>query len=89
VEHLDAFRDRVHREVESILARHADGDVVVICHGGVINAYVGPLLGLEQEMFFLPENTSVNSVIVDGTTRRVRFLNDILHLTDPQYFGDA
>jgi broad specificity phosphatase PhoE len=88
-EGLDAFRDRVHREVESILARHADGDVVVICHGGVINAYVGPLLGLEQEMFFLPENTSVNSVIVDGTTRRVRFLNDILHLTDPQYFGDA
>jgi hypothetical protein len=37
-------------------------------------------------MFFLPENTSVNSVVVDGDERRVRFLNDILHLTDPQLF---
>jgi broad specificity phosphatase PhoE len=89
VERLDAFRDRVRREVESILARHPDGDVVVICHGGVINAYVAPLLGLEQEMFFLPENTSVNSVLVDGSNRRVRFLNDVLHLTDPQFFDGA
>jgi broad specificity phosphatase PhoE len=79
----------VRREVESILARHPDGDVVVICHGGVINAYVAPLLGLEQEMFFLPENTSVNSVLVDGSNRRVRFLNDVLHLTDPQFFDGA
>lgn len=89
VERLDAFRDRVNAEVESILSRHPDGDVVVICHGGVINAYVGPLLGLDQEMFFLPENTSVNSVIVDGASRRVRFLNDVLHLTDPQFFDDV
>jgi len=37
-------------------------------------------------MFFLPENTSVNSVDIDGETRTVRFLNDVLHLTDPHYF---
>ena len=60
--------------------------MLVFAHGGVINAYVGDLLGLRQEMFFLPENTSLNSVDLDGGTRTVRFLNDVLHLTDPLFF---
>ena len=86
VEQLAPFRSRVHDAVESILERHVEGNVVVVCHGGVINAYVAPLLGVEHEMFFIPENTSLNSVVVDGDARRVRFLNDHLHLTDPQLF---
>jgi broad specificity phosphatase PhoE len=52
----------------------------------VINAYVAPLLGVDHEMFFIPENTSLNSVVVDGEGRRVRFLNDHLHLTAPHLF---
>ena len=73
--------------IEGILARHPEGNVVVVCHGGVINAYVAPLLGVDHEMFFIPENTSLNSVVVEGDRRRVRFLNDHLHLTDPHLFG--
>ena len=35
-------------------------------------------------MFFVPENTSLNSIVVDlASTAAVRFLNDALHLTDP------
>jgi broad specificity phosphatase PhoE len=86
-EELAPFRARVRASVEGILTRHPGGNVVVVCHGGVINAYVAPLLGLDHEMFFVPENTSMNSVGVDGGSRRVRFLNDHLHLTDPQLFG--
>jgi broad specificity phosphatase PhoE len=86
VEPLTPFRARVHDAVEHILARHHDGNVVVVCHGGVINAYVAPLLGVDHEMFFVPENTSLNSVVIDGDHRRVRFLNDHLHLTDPHLF---
>jgi hypothetical protein len=52
----------------------------------VINAYLGPLLLVENEMFFLPENSSLNSVEIEGSERRVRFLNDVLHLSDPQLF---
>jgi hypothetical protein len=37
-------------------------------------------------MFFLPENTSLNTLDVDGDVRSVRFLNDVLHLTDPHFF---
>lgn len=85
-ERLPAFRARVGRAIEGLLAAHPEGDLLVVAHGGVINAYVGPILGIEHEMFFLPENTSLNSVVVEGERRRVRFLNDVLHLTDPQLF---
>ena len=86
VEDLRALRQRVQGAVERILRRHPDGNVVVVCHGGVINAYVAPLLRIDHEMFFVPENTSINSVVVDGNDRRVRFLNDDLHLRDPSLF---
>jgi broad specificity phosphatase PhoE len=82
----DAFRGRVRSAVESILEAHPDRNPLLFVHGGVINAYVGELLGVSHEMFFLPENTSLNSVEVDGPARSVRFLNDVLHLTDPHYF---
>ncbi|HEX6579399.1 MAG TPA: histidine phosphatase family protein [Actinomycetota bacterium] len=82
----DGFRTRVRTAVDGIVDGHPGENVLVFAHGGVINAYVGDLLGLRQEMFFLPENTSLNSVDVDGETRTVRFLNDVLHLTDPLFF---
>lgn len=85
-EELAPFRARVGSAIERILARHPEGNVIVVCHGGVINAYVSPLLGIDHEMFFIPENTSLNSVVVEGDRRRVRFLNDHLHLTDPHLF---
>jgi probable phosphoglycerate mutase len=82
------FRARVVSALDSILANHPEGDVVVVAHGGVINAFCGAVLGLPSAMFFLPENTSINSVVVDGGRRTVRFLNDIAHLTDPQLFEE-
>jgi probable phosphoglycerate mutase len=82
----DRFRSRVHDIVEGLLDAHPAENLLLFVHGGVINAYVGELLGLGQEMFFLPENTSLNSVDVDGHTRTVRFLNDVLHLSDPHFF---
>jgi broad specificity phosphatase PhoE len=86
-ERVDRFRVRVHEATEGIIARHPDENVLVFAHGGVINAYVGELLDLGQEsMFFLPENTSLNTVDVNGDARSVRFLNDVLHLTEPHFF---
>jgi broad specificity phosphatase PhoE len=89
VEELGAFRARVRDAVEHALSAHPDGNVVIVCHGAVINAYVAPLVGVDHEMFFVPENASLNSVVVDGAGRRVRFLNDALHLTDPHLFVET
>lgn len=85
-ESLEGLRQRVRSAVEGILGRHRRGNVIIVAHGGVINAYVGEVLGLEQEMFFLPENTSLNSIVVDGDRRAVRFLNDDRHLAQPHLF---
>jgi broad specificity phosphatase PhoE len=87
VEELQSFRARVRDAVEGALAANPEGNVVIVCHGAVINAYVAPLVGVDHEMFFVPENASLNSVVVDGHSRRVRFLNDALHLTDPHLFA--
>ncbi|MEP6758213.1 MAG: histidine phosphatase family protein [Actinomycetota bacterium] len=88
-EPVHAFRERVVAAVEGTLATHPDGDVWIVCHGGVINAYVGSILGVEeQEMFFLPANASINTVKVDGTRRTMWFLGDDTHYTSPELFPD-
>jgi broad specificity phosphatase PhoE len=88
-EPVDAFRRRVVGAVEGTLASQPDGDIWVVCHGGVINAYIGHLLGVEdQEMFFLPPNTSINTVKVDGDRRTMWFLGDDTHYTSPELFPE-
>ena len=82
----EQLRQRVVPAVEGLLSRAGDGTVVVVTHGGVINAYLGHVMGIRHDMFFLPENASINSVLVDGDRREVRFLNDVRHLTEPALF---
>jgi len=81
------LRARVRPAIEAIIERHPEGDLAIITHGGVINAYVCPLLAFEHDMLYLPENTSFNTVVIDGADRRVKFLNDVRHLTDPDLFA--
>jgi broad specificity phosphatase PhoE len=83
------LRRRVVAALDAILERHPEGDVLVVTHGGVINAYLGNVLGLDQDMFFLPENASINTLTVEGAERRVKFLNDVRHLTEPHLFAPA
>ena len=83
------LRARVVPAVERLLASAPDGDegnVLMIAHGGVINAYLGHVMGVEQDMFFIPENTSVNTIDLDGDLRRMRFINDVAHLAFPGIF---
>jgi probable phosphoglycerate mutase len=54
--------------------------VVVVAHGGVINAYLSMVLGIQRDMFFLPTHTSVSSVRVLHDMYAVRSLNDATHL---------
>jgi probable phosphoglycerate mutase len=79
------LRARVVPAVDEMLAT-TTGNVYVIAHGGVINAYVATLLRLDQDMFFLPDNTSLNTIVIEDGSARVRFLNDVRHLTDPNVF---
>ena len=84
----EAFQDRCVTAVENIIATHPAGDVIVVAHGGVINAYFAHILKIaDQDMFFLPENTSLNTVVIRGDERLAWFLSDASHLTDPGWFA--
>ena len=74
------LRGRVVAAVESVIATHPGEVVVVACHGGVINAYLADMLGLEEDMFFRPAHASVHRVAFLGARRVVGALNEISHL---------
>ena len=75
------FHKRTVNAIEAILASNEGKRVVVACHGGVINAYVGHVIGSPFDMFFRPAHTSVNIVYAgSGSVRALQSLNDVHHL---------
>jgi broad specificity phosphatase PhoE len=76
-----AFRKRTVNAIEGIVASNEGKRVVVACHGGVINAYVGHHLGIAQDMFFRPAHTAVNVVYAgQHGVRALQALGDVHHL---------
>jgi len=78
------FRKRVVNAIEAILAESESKSVVVACHGGVINAYVAHIIGVDYDMFFRPAHTSVNVVYSGQGIRALQSLNDVSHLLTPE-----
>lgn len=74
------FRKRVVNAIEGIIAANEGKRVVIACHGGVINAYVGHVIGSRYDMFFRPAHTSINVVMAGGGIRALHTLNDVHHL---------
>ena len=78
---LHAFRDRVVTALDAVVAAHAGERVVVACHGGVVNAYAGHVLGVAEPFFFQPAYTGTTVVRASrGGHREVAVLNDSCHL---------
>lgn len=76
-----AFVEEVVGTLERIATDHRGQRVVVVCHGGVINAWAGRVLGLRPSLFFNPDYTSVNRFLVASTGERsVLSLNETAHL---------
>jgi Fructose-2,6-bisphosphatase len=64
-----------------IIAAHPSAVVAVVCHSGVINSFVGSLLGRPRGMFFRPGYTSVSRVMASrGGRRQLLTLNETNHL---------
>lgn len=75
-----AFRDRVVETVDSIAASDGFDRVAVVCHGGVINAYLSRVLHLPGTMFFEPAYTSVSRVLAREGHRQLVSVNETPHL---------
>ena len=76
------FIDRVVGSIETIIADHGSQRVAIVCHGGVINAYIASILRLDNKRgFFYPNYTSIHRVAAARSGERsVVTLNETSHL---------
>lgn len=76
------FQNRVVEAVEQVIDAHDDQDrVAIVCHGGVISAFLASVLGNSQPFFFEPDYTSISRVQVSpGGRRHVVSVNETPHL---------
>ena len=76
-----AFSDLVFTTIEDVINRFPGERVTVVCHGGVINLYLGRILGVDRHLWFEPGYTSISRVAAsrDGH-RTVVSLNETAHL---------
>ncbi len=79
---MHTWRDSVLGEVEHLIEHHSGQRVVVVCHGGVINAYLALCLSIDEREFmkFDVDYTSVTRVLASSTGHRsVKSVNETTH----------
>ncbi len=79
----EVFKTGVIAAFEQIISAHSGQRVAVVCHGGVVGAYLASVLGLPNTVggFFHPEYTSIHRVMAAKSGERsMRCINEIAHL---------
>jgi probable phosphoglycerate mutase len=78
----EGFIARVITTIEEVVNRHRSQRVAIVCHGGVINQYLGHILGLAPSNgFFYPNYTSIHRVAAASSGERsVVTVNETVHL---------
>jgi probable phosphoglycerate mutase len=79
----ETFRRRTLVALDSLVAAHPGERLVVVTHASVINAYLSAVLGIQRDVFFAPEHTSISWMHSLGELYAVRSLNDTAHLASP------
>jgi 2,3-bisphosphoglycerate-dependent phosphoglycerate mutase len=79
---VPAFRARVTDAFAALAAANpGQRRVVVVCHSGVINAYIGDVIGMEKLLWFAPAYSSISRVAAARDGRRgILSLNETPHL---------
>lgn len=80
-EETDGFRNKVVTAVEALIQANHGRRIVVVSHGGVINAYIGHILGIEKPLWFAARYTGISRVLAAKSGERsVETLNEVAHL---------
>ena len=75
------FRSIVVPGVERVIESSPSQRVALICHGGVINAYLSHILGMSEVMFFEPKYTSITRIMASRNGHRSMIsANEVAHL---------
>ena len=74
------FQRGVVRAIDHIITGNPGSTVAVVCHGGVINAYLGHILGIDKPLWFEPKYTSIHRVMASRRgDRTLETLNETAH----------
>jgi probable phosphoglycerate mutase len=74
----ERFRRSVVAAIDGLAARHPGETVLIVCHGAVINAYLGDVIGAPRVLWFEPRYTSLHRVLISrGGVRSVETLNEM------------
>ncbi len=80
----EVFQDRITSGIEQIINDHPGERVAVVCHGGVINAYLSGVLNIDgggPAQFFYPNYTSIHRLMASsGGIRSIVTINETSHL---------
>jgi len=78
----EEFRARIVEALEALIAAHTGHRIAVVCHGGVINGYLGHILQLPNPQgFFYPNYTSIHRVAAARSGERsIVTVNETSHL---------
>ena len=79
---IHAWRHSVIHQVEELIKEHSGQRVVVVCHGGVINAYIASCLSIDENNFmkFDVDYSSVSRVLASGAGHRsIKSINETTH----------
>lgn len=78
----EQFRGRIVAAIEKLVDAHSGDRVAIVCHGGVINGYLGHILQLPNPQgFFYPNYTSIHRVAAARSGERsVVTVNETSHL---------
>ncbi|MGH9697628.1 MAG: histidine phosphatase family protein, partial [Bryobacteraceae bacterium] len=79
-----AFQRSTVERIDRLAADHPAQTVAVVCHGAVINAYLGAVIGTPRLLWFEPRYASIHRVLVSrGGVRSVETINETAHLAPP------
>lgn len=77
VEDREIFRGRVAEAINRHVSDTAgEGAVIVVCHGGVINAYLATVLGSGDDWLVHPANAAVTRVLCVDERRALNSVNE-------------
>ncbi|MFC1799957.1 histidine phosphatase family protein [Candidatus Eisenbacteria bacterium] len=81
-EDFKEFKKRVGKVMRGIERKHREGNVLVVCHGGVISTYATTLLNLPPDDVWCltVKNASLTIVEIGLDIRKLITFNDISHL---------
>jgi 2,3-bisphosphoglycerate-dependent phosphoglycerate mutase len=87
---LREFQSRIVATVEGLIGAHRGHRIAVVCHAGVLLAYLSHILGTDEMLFFQPVYTSIHRVLAASNGRReITALNEACHLANTRVPSDS